>query len=79
MALIVLQFGSVHSRVRCGLVRGTFKCARAAGKGAGSLEVMKVGKPKKVKKAVWHEALWGEEAFWILICGVLLSLRVHRY
>merc|ERR1711935_777126 len=40
----------VRLALKRGLVKGTFKSAKATGKGAGSFKVVKVEKPKKVKK-----------------------------
>merc|ERR1712106_174986 len=40
----------VRLALKHGLVKGTLKSAKATGKGAGSFKVVKVEKPKKVKK-----------------------------
>merc|ERR1711935_1121568 len=40
----------VRLALKRGLVKGTLKSAKATGKGAGSFKVVKVEKPKKVKK-----------------------------
>merc|ERR1712106_1086566 len=41
----------VRLALKRGVAKGTLKMARASGKGAGSYKVVKVEKPKKVKKA----------------------------
>merc|ERR1712123_133039 len=41
----------VRLALKRGVVKGALKMARASGKGAGSYKVVKVEKPKKVKKA----------------------------
>merc|ERR1712240_967169 len=41
----------VRLALKRGVAKGAFKMARASGKGAGSYKLVKVAKPKKVKKA----------------------------
>merc|ERR1711935_1315366 len=41
----------VRLALKRGVVKGTLKSAKATGKGAGSFKVVKVEKPKKVKKS----------------------------